>query len=106
MPYGFMENIIKLHDLSDILEKYLLKEEMEYFKKHGHSMDYLMMMNELENFRVEDCERYIKRKKEIKDRILYHIDDWEKPYKGSDPLFHNLFNTKNGLECNTPVEGF
>ncbi len=106
MPFGFMENIIKLHDLSDILEKHLLNQETEYFKKYGHSMDYLMMMNELEKFRVEDCERYIKRKKEIKDRILYHIDDWEKPYKGSDPLFHNFFNTKNGLECNTPVEKF
>lgn len=106
MPYGFMENIIKLHDLSDLLEKHLLKEEMEYFKKYGHSMDYLMMMNELEKFRVEDCRRYINRKKEMKDRILYHIDDWEKPYKGADPIFHPLFNTKNELECNTQVEGF
>jgi len=106
MPYGFMENIIKLHDLSDILEKYLLEEEMEYFKKYGHSMDYLMMMNALEKFRIEDCARYIERKKEMKDRILYHIDDWEKPYKGVDPLFHTLFNTRNELECNTQIGGF
>jgi len=106
MPYGFMENIIKLHDLSEIMEKYLLEEDMEYLKKHGHSMNYLMMMNALEKFRIEDCSRYIQRKKEINDRILYHIDDWEKPYKGSDPLFHTLFNTKNGLECNAPVKGF
>ena len=106
MPYGFMENIIKLHDLSGIMEKYLLEEEMEYFKKHGHSMDYLMMMNALENFRIEDCRRYIERKKERKERILYHIDDWEKPYKGSGPLFHKLFNTKNGMECNARIEVF
>jgi len=106
MPYGFIENIIKLTDLNEILEKYLLGLETEYFKKYGHSMDYLTMMNALEKFRIEDCERDITRKKEINDRILYHIDDWEKPYKGSDPLFHNLFNTKNGLECNAQVEGF
>lgn len=106
MPYGFMENIIKLHDLSDILEKYLLEKEMVYFKKHGHSMDYLMMMEVLEKFRMEDCERYIARKKEMKNRIMYHIDDWEKPYKGVDPLFHFIFNTENGMECNKQVEGF
>ena len=69
-------------------------------------MGYFRMMKEMEKFRIEDCARYIQRKKEIKDRILYHIEDWGKPYKGSDPIFHNLFNTKNELECNTPVEGF
>jgi len=106
MPYGFMENIIKLHDLSDILEKHLLEKEMVYFKKHGHSMDYLMMMEVLEKFRMEDCERYIARKKEMKNRIMYHIDDWEKPYKGVDPLFHSIFNIENRMECNKQVEGF
>ena len=105
MPYSFMENIIKLNDLSNILEKYLLGLDTEYFKKHKHSMDYLSMMEELEKFRIEDCERYIKRKKEMKNRILYHIDEWEEPYQGADPIFHPLFNTKNGMECNTPIEG-
>jgi hypothetical protein len=106
MPYGFMENIIKLNDLSNILEKYLLGLDIEYFKKHKHSMDYLSMMEALEKFRIEDCERYIKRKKEMKNRILYHIDEWEEPYQGADPVFHTLFNTKNDMACNIQVERF
>ena len=103
IPYGFMENIIKMYDINKILEKYLYQKEDKYFRQNGHSMDYLMMMNDLEKFRMEDCARYIKRKKEMKDRILYHIDDWEKPYKGASPLFHTFFNTKNGLECNAKL---
>ena len=100
VSYGFTESIIKLYDVNKILEKHLRKREQEYFKKHGHSMDYLMMMEELEKFREEDCERYINRKKEVNDRILYDMGDWAEPYRTHDPLFHPLFNTKNGLECN------
>ncbi len=105
MPYGFMENIIKFGDLNTILRKYLLDLEDEYFKKYGHSMDYLTMMKQMENFRERDCEAYIARKKEMKQKI-YDIESLAEPYVSPKPMFHNLFNTKNGLECNAQAEGF
>lgn len=99
MPFGFMENIIKLHDLSDILEKYLQELETEYFKKYGHSMGYISMMKEMEALRIEDCQSYINRSEEMIQK-LYDIDTLSEPYESPKPIFHNLFNTKNGLECN------
>lgn len=99
MPFGFMENIIKLNDLSEILEKYLLGLEIEYFKKHGHPMDYLTMINEMEKLRIEDCESYIERKKEMQQK-LYDIETLSEPYESPKSIFHDFFNTKNELECN------
>jgi hypothetical protein len=103
IPYGFLNNIIKIHDLDQILKKYLNKKEQEYFDKYNHSMGYLTMMNELEKFRTEDCNRYIQRQKEINDRIIKHFGDWEKPWLTPEPLFHSLFNTKNKTQCNNPI---
>ncbi len=99
MPYGFMKNIIKLNDLNKILRKYLLGLEDKYFKKYGHSMDYLRMMKQMEKFRVEDCESYIKRKKEMKQK-LHDVETLSEPYVSPKPIFHDLFNTKNELDCN------
>lgn len=98
MPYGFLENIIKLDDLNKVLEKYLLGLESEYFKKHGHSMDYFRMMEVMEKFRIEDCKAYIKRNKEMIQK-LHDIDTLSEPYESPKPIFHNLFNTNNGLDC-------
>ncbi len=106
VSYGFVESIIKLYDVNKILEKHLRKKEQEYFKKHGHPMGYLMMMEKLEKFREEDCERYIERNKEMNDRILLNFGDWSEPYNSPDSLLHPIFNTKNGLECNAPADSF
>ncbi len=106
VPYGFVENTVKLYDVNKVLEKYLRKKEQEYFEKHNHSMDYLSMMEALEKFRREDCEKYIARKKEMNDRILFNFGDCGQPYRTSDPLFHTIFNMDNGLECNAPVQRF
>ncbi len=106
IPYSFVENTVRLYDVNKVLEKYLRNKEQEYFEEHNHSMDYLIMMEVLEKFRAEDCERYIERRKEMNDRILFNFGEWGQPYKTADPLFHMLFNTKNELECNAPVEEF
>lgn len=106
MPYGLLENIIKLHDVNRVLEKHLYQKEREYLKKYHHSMDYLTMMNILEKFRTKDCERYIKRKREMNDRILFDFGDWEKPYTTPEPELHPLFNTENELECNAPPRDY
>ena len=103
MPYGFLDNIIKIYDLDLILKKHLDKKEEEYFDKYHHSMDYLTMMNVLEKFRLEDCNRYIRRHEEMKDRILSHFGDWEKPWLTPEPLFHSIFNTANKIQCNDPI---
>ncbi len=104
IPYGFTENTIRVYDIDKVLEKYLRKKEQKYFEEHHHSMDYLTMMNELEKFRAEDCERYIERKKEMNKRILFDFGDWSEPYTSPEPLFHHLFNTENKLECNVPPQ--
>ncbi|MEA2049005.1 MAG: YiiX/YebB-like N1pC/P60 family cysteine hydrolase [Campylobacterota bacterium] len=98
MPFGFMENIIKLNDLSNILEKYLSDLETEYFKRYGHSMGYFRMMKEMEALRIEDCQSYINRSKEMIQK-LHDIDTLSEPYESPKPIFHNLFNTENGLNC-------
>ena len=99
MPFGFMENIIKLHDLSDILEKYLLGVETEYFNNNGHSMGYFRMMKKMEALRIEDCKTSIKRHKEMIQK-LHDIETLSEDYKTPKPIFHDLFNTKNRSECN------
>jgi hypothetical protein len=103
MPYGFLENVIKMHDLDLILKKYLNRKEQEYFDKNHHSMDYLTMMNELEKFRTEDCARYIHREEEKHSRILNNFGDWSTPWLTPKPLFHSIFNTKNGKQCSDPI---
>ena len=62
-------------------------------------MDYLSMINEMEEFRIKDCEFYIERKKEMMQK-LYDIETLSEPYESPKPIFHDLFNTKNELECN------
>ena len=99
MPYGFINNIIKLNDLNSILEDYLLELEKKYLKAHGHSMDYLTMMKEMEKLRKKDCESFISREKEIQEK-LYDIETLSEPYQSSKPIFHDHFNTKNGFDCN------
>jgi hypothetical protein len=73
--------------------------EKKYLKKHGHSMDYLTMMKEMEKLRKKDCESFISRKKEMQEK-LYDIETLSKPYQSSKPIFHDHFNTKNGFDCN------
>ncbi len=104
IPYGFMENIIKMYDIDKVLEQYLHKKEQQYFNEYHHSMGYLTMMKVLEKFRTEDCERYIERRKEMNDRILFGFGDWGQPYRTPDPILHTLFNTENELECNAPIQ--
>ncbi len=98
MPYGFMENIIKFSDLNEILKEYLTALEDEYFKKYGHSMDYLTMMQQMESLRVRDCQAYIERKEEMKQKI-YDIESLAEPYVSPKPMFHDIFNTKNEFDC-------
>lgn len=102
MPFGFLSNLIKLNDLNKILEKYLVGLEAEYNKKHGHSMDYQAMMTLMEKFRFEDCQSYVKRENEIQQKV-YSIDSLSGPiesYESPKSAFHELFNTKNGFNCN------
>ncbi len=98
MPYGFINNIIKMNDLNSILENYLLDLEKKYLKNHGHSMDYLTMLKAMEKLRERDCETFISRKKEMKQK-LYDIETLSEPYQSSKPIFHDHFNTKNGFDC-------
>jgi hypothetical protein len=99
MPYGFLENIIKLDDLNKVLEKYLVGLETEYLKKHGHSMDYFRMMQEMEKLRIKDCKSNINRHNEMIQK-LHDIETLSENYKTPKPIFHDLFNTKNRSECN------
>lgn len=98
MPYGFIDNIIKMSTLNSILENYLMDLEKKYLKKHGHSMDYLTMLKEMEKLRIRDCESFILREKEMKQK-RYDIETLSEPYQSSKPIFHDIFNTKNGFDC-------
>jgi len=99
MPYGFLENIIKLEAINKVLEKYLVDVEAEYFNKHGHSMDYFKMMQEMEQLRIKDCETYISRHNEMIEK-LHDSETLSEDYKTPKPIFHDLFNTENRLQCN------
>lgn len=96
MPYGFLKTFIKLEKVSMILENYLSDLEQEYFEKTGYSMDYATMLAEMEKLRVKDCQTYIQRENEWEESIQ---EGSFSPTSSPRPLFHRIFNTKNGMNC-------
>jgi hypothetical protein len=96
MPKGFLKTFIRLEKVSQILENYLSDIENEYFERTGYSMDYSTMLNVMESLRKKDCARFVKRDKEWEEN--FQAGDYS-PITTDKPLFHNIFNTKRGVDC-------
>ncbi len=78
MSRGFLKNLILLEMVSEKLESYLFAQEEDYFKTNGHSLDYTAMLASLENYRQQDCRKYIE--------------------KAQKPDFHRNFRPEN-INC-------
>ena len=98
MPYGLIESIIRLQDLSKVFEKYLKSKEEKYFQEHGHSLDYMSMLNILKDFRRKDCLNYKKMVSEQKPDFI-HPDSHFGDLSNSKVKFHTIFRPQGDFSC-------
>ena len=98
MSYKFIENLIRLHSLSRVFEKYLKNKEGKYFQEHGHSMDYMSMLNTLDEFRRKDCLDYKAMGSGQKLDII-HPDSHFGDLSNSKVKFHTIFRPQGDFSC-------
>jgi hypothetical protein len=65
MPSSLLNTVIRLHYLTQPIEKHMFEVEKLFYDKHGYSMTYRDLLKELENYRLSDCEYYQEMKKKL-----------------------------------------